>query len=65
VATAFLGGRFQFASMTRLERFIVRRIAKTSTDVDAIDEAAIDAFAARVGDLATVVARDEPAPTLS
>ena len=47
-ATAFLGGRFQFARMTRLERFIVKRIAKVSTDVDAIDQSAIDDFVTRL-----------------
>ena len=44
VATAFLGGRFQFAKMSRIERFIVKRIAKTSVDVDGIDQAAIEQF---------------------
>jgi menaquinone-dependent protoporphyrinogen oxidase len=45
VATAFLPGRFQFSKMTPAERFIIKRIAKTSQDVDATDDAAIAAFA--------------------
>jgi len=57
VATAFLGGRFQFSPMTRLERFIVRGIAKTSADVDAIDEAAMDALTARLGEPVTADGR--------
>jgi hypothetical protein len=48
VAAAFLPGRFQLGAMSVAERFIIKRIAKTNQDVDAIDDAAIAAFAAEV-----------------
>lgn len=44
-ATAFLGGAFQFDKLNRFERFVVKRFAKVTTDVDAIDDRAIGAFA--------------------
>lgn len=44
VVRAFLPGRFRFATMSMTERFIIRRIAKTGHDVDAIDPDAITAF---------------------
>lgn len=43
-AAAFLGGRLHFSRMNRFERFVVTRMAKTSTDVDAIDEDALSRF---------------------
>ncbi|PWF24469.1 flavodoxin domain-containing protein [Ancrocorticia populi] len=42
---AFLAGRFLFSAMNLAERFITKRIAKTSQDVDSIDDDAITAFA--------------------
>jgi len=48
LATAFLGGRFQFARMTRFERFIVKRVAKVTADATAIDDAAIASFVDRL-----------------
>lgn len=44
-ATVFLPGRYQFSKMNMAERFIIKRIAKTNQDVDAIDDRAIAAFA--------------------
>jgi menaquinone-dependent protoporphyrinogen oxidase len=46
VAAAFLPGRFQFSKMNMAERFIIKRIAKTSQDVDATDDEAVAHFAA-------------------
>jgi menaquinone-dependent protoporphyrinogen oxidase len=46
VAVAFCGGRFQFGAMNATERFLIRRISKTKTDVDAIDDHAIAALIA-------------------
>jgi Flavodoxin len=43
-ATGFLGGRLRLSRMSRFERFVVTRMAKTSTDVDAIDEEALSRF---------------------
>ncbi|WP_165350478.1 flavodoxin domain-containing protein [Xylanimonas protaetiae] len=44
-AAAFLGGSFQFDKLNRFERFVVKRVAKATADVDAIDDRAIDRFA--------------------
>ncbi|MDR1634258.1 MAG: flavodoxin domain-containing protein [Bifidobacteriaceae bacterium] len=46
IATAFLPGCYRFSKMNMAERFIVKRIAKTSGDIDAIDDSAIAKFAA-------------------
>ncbi|MFC7580203.1 flavodoxin domain-containing protein [Schaalia naturae] len=48
VAAAFLGGRFRFAGMNVAERLVVRRIAGTRTDVEAIDDQAIEDFILRM-----------------
>jgi len=44
VAVGFLGGRLRLSRMNRFERFVVTRMAKTRTDVDAIDEDALSRF---------------------
>lgn len=46
IAMAFLGGRFQLAKMRPIERAAIWVIAKVTSDVDGIDQAAIEAFAA-------------------
>ncbi|MDR2974116.1 MAG: flavodoxin domain-containing protein [Propionibacteriaceae bacterium] len=46
LTVAFLPGRYQFAKMNVAERFLIHRIAKTKTDIDATDDAAISAFIA-------------------
>lgn len=46
VAIAFLPGRYQFSKMNMVERFIIKRIAKTDKDVDVIDDDGIATFAA-------------------
>ncbi|MCL1870271.1 MAG: flavodoxin domain-containing protein [Promicromonosporaceae bacterium] len=43
--SAFLGGAFQFDQLNRFERFVVKRFAKATSDVDAIDDHAIERFA--------------------
>jgi len=43
-AVGFLGGRLRFSRMNRFERFVVTRMAKTRTDVDAIEEDALSRF---------------------
>lgn len=44
VARGFLGGRFRLSTLNRFERFVVARIAKTHSDVEAIDEEALQRF---------------------
>ena len=44
VAAKYLGGAYQFDKLGRFERFVVKRFAKTSTVVDAIDDDAIAEF---------------------
>jgi menaquinone-dependent protoporphyrinogen oxidase len=44
-ARAFLGGSFQLDKLNRFERFVVKRFAKVTTDVDAIDDRAVEEFA--------------------
>lgn len=48
VAVGFLGGRLRLSRMNRFERFVVTRMAKTRTDVDAIDEDALSRFVSEV-----------------
>jgi len=48
VATGFLGGEFLFEHMNFFERFIIKKIAKTTTSVHKINAEAIDAFAAKL-----------------
>ncbi len=43
-AKAHLGGRFDPASCSAFERFIMKTVAHTAEPVDALDDAAIDAF---------------------
>ncbi|MDR2930171.1 MAG: flavodoxin domain-containing protein [Propionibacteriaceae bacterium] len=50
IAVAFLGGRFRFASMNPIERFLITRIKKTTQDTETIDQAAIDGFVAALTD---------------
>ncbi|MCL2803308.1 MAG: flavodoxin domain-containing protein [Micrococcales bacterium] len=47
-AAVFFAGRFQFDKLNKAERFIIRRVAKTKTDVDQVDPEAIASFAAKV-----------------
>ncbi|MDR0944908.1 MAG: flavodoxin domain-containing protein, partial [Bifidobacteriaceae bacterium] len=58
---AFLGGKFQFAKMNAPERFVIKRIAKTKTDQDQVDDAAIAAFAATLTDGTGSPSGGEPA----
>ena len=44
VATAFLGGAFLFERMNFFERLIIKKIAKTTTSVQRIEEEAINKF---------------------
>ena len=44
VATGFLGGAFLFEKMNLFERMIIKKIAKTTTSVQRIDENAVDGF---------------------
>ncbi|MCL2413858.1 MAG: flavodoxin domain-containing protein [Bacteroidales bacterium] len=44
IATGFLGGAFLFEKMNFFERFIIKKIAKTTTSVHQINENAIDEF---------------------
>ena len=43
-ATGFLGGEFLFEKMNFIERFIIKKIAKTNRTVHRIDKEAIDVF---------------------
>jgi menaquinone-dependent protoporphyrinogen oxidase len=43
-ATAFLGGAFLFERMNFFERMIIKKIAKTTTSVQRIDEEAMNEF---------------------
>ena len=47
-ATGFLGGAFLFEKMNFVERMIIKKIAKTTTSVQRIDEKAINKFAEQV-----------------
>jgi len=44
VATGFMGGAFLFEKMNFFERFIIKKIAKTTTSVHKINAEAIDEF---------------------
>ena len=44
IATGFLGGAFLFEKMNFFERMIIKKIAKTTTSIQQIDEKAIDKF---------------------
>lgn len=64
VVSAFMPGRYQFAKMNVPERFIIKRIAKTNRDVDAIDDNAIVTFAASLpGSPGTRTRDTDPAET--
>ena len=43
-ATGFMGGAFLFERMNFIERIIIKKIAKTTTSVQQIDEGAIEEF---------------------
>ena len=48
VAIAFLGGAFQFDKMSRLERFVVKRVVKVAQSTEAIDQDEIGRFTQRL-----------------
>ncbi|WP_162616353.1 flavodoxin domain-containing protein [Xylanimonas allomyrinae] len=45
VVSAFLSGAFRLDRLNRFERFVVKKTAKVTSDVDAVDDAAIEVFA--------------------
>jgi menaquinone-dependent protoporphyrinogen oxidase len=47
-ASAFLGGAFIFEKMNFFERFIIKKIAKTSTSFMRIDENALEKFIEKI-----------------
>jgi menaquinone-dependent protoporphyrinogen oxidase len=44
VATGFMGGAYKFELMNYFERLIIKKIAKTTTSFERIDEKAIETF---------------------
>ena len=44
VAVAFLGGQFRFSRMSRMERFVIKRLGLAKGDVEALDRVGIARF---------------------